>query len=74
MHPDFQCYAPNDITLVGPILDALNQLQRKTARRLSVLLHGVGTTPDSETMKVNPGILLGDIADLFRYGVLLLGA
>lgn len=42
MHPDFQCYAANDIALVGPILEALIELQRKTERRLPVLIHGVG--------------------------------
>ncbi len=42
MHPDFQCYAANDVALVGPILNALSELQAKTAKRLPVLLHGVG--------------------------------
>ena len=42
LHPDFQCYAPNEIALVAPILDTLVELQREMKKKLPVLIHGVG--------------------------------
>lgn len=51
MHPDFQGFAPNNFSLVSPILDTLTLLQKERKRILPVLLHGVGnnlhyTTPE----------------------------
>jgi len=42
LHPDFQCYACNELKLVAPLLDTLKELQKETGKKLPVLVHGVG--------------------------------